>query len=106
MWISQWTAPLSAPGIFEGLTPVVQLSWGTRHIEDKQWERPEALIDLVSQKQVGKGMLYVMAPYNVFDDTGLRGMYVEGADVIRQQMAELFIRTAKIAAHDDTVYAD
>ncbi|MBN2716984.1 MAG: hypothetical protein JXX14_14120, partial [Deltaproteobacteria bacterium] len=90
----------------DGLTPVVQLSWGTQHIEDKQWERPESLIDVVSTKQVGKGTLYVMAPFELFDDSGLRGMYVEGADVIRQQMAELFIRTAKIAAHDATVYAD
>jgi hypothetical protein len=90
----------------EGLEPVVQLSWGSQHIEDEQWERPEILIDLVSSKPVGKGTFYVIAPFDIFDDGGLRSLYAEGSDVIRQQMAELFLRTAKIAAKDKTVYAD
>lgn len=95
-----------APVKVEGIEPVVQLSWGTRHIEDKQWEKGEALIDFISQKDVKKGKFYVIAPFNVVDDTGLRGLYIEGADVVRQQMAELFLRTSKIAAHDKTIYAD
>lgn len=90
----------------EGLDPIVQLSWGTRHIQDKQWEKPDALIDLISVKEVGPGKLYVIAPFDLFDDRGLNELYTEGADVVRQQMAELMIRTAKIAIGDKTVYAD
>jgi hypothetical protein len=90
----------------EGLSPIVQLTWGSEHIEHKQWEREEVLNDLISVKEVGPGRFYLFTPFGVFDDNGLRGLYIEGADVVRQQMAELVLRTAKIALGDPIVYVD
>lgn len=90
----------------EGLEPIVRLTWGSRHVGDRQWERREVLIDLVSSKAVGPGRLFVIAPFDLFDDRELKDLYSEGADVVRQQMSELVLRAAKIAAGDETVYAD
>jgi hypothetical protein len=89
-----------------GLDPIVQLTWGSQHIEDKQWEKREILIDLVSSKDVGNSKFYVITVFDIFDDRGLNELYVEGADVVRQQMAELVLRSAKIAAHDTAEYID
>jgi hypothetical protein len=88
----------------EGLTPLVQLAWGSWHVEDVV--RHGARVDLISVKDVGPGKLYVVAPAELFDDRHLRDLYVEGADVIRQQAAELFLRTVKIAVGDETNYSD
>ncbi|MCP4602168.1 MAG: hypothetical protein GY847_16910 [Proteobacteria bacterium] len=97
----------NTPTIYvEGLDPIVQLTWGTTNIEDEQWERTDVIIDLISSKEVGPGRFYVVSPLNLFDDRGLKSIYGEGADVVRQQMAELMLRTVKIAAGDSTVYAD
>lgn len=87
-----------------GMTPIVQLGWGAWHVEEAP--RAGVAIDLVSVKDVGPGRLYVVAPAELFDDSHLRDLYGEAADVIRQQAAELMIRTVKIAMGDGTVYAD
>ncbi len=90
----------------EGLDPIVQLSRGTKHVQDKQWEDRAVLIDLISSKNIGASKFYVIAPFDLFDDRGLSDLYAEGADVIRQQMAELMLMTAKLVVGDKTIYAD
>ncbi len=90
----------------QGLTPVVQMSLGTRHIADETGGPQKILIDLVSTKEIGKSKLYVIAPFDLFSDVDLASLYHEGPDVARQQTAELFLRTVKNAIGDTTVYLD
>jgi hypothetical protein len=88
----------------EGLDPIVRLRLGGWHIEEALSDEP--VIDLISKKQIGPGTFYVIAPFELFDDANLPDLYGESSDVIRQQMAELVLRTVKIAAGDDTVMVD
>jgi hypothetical protein len=88
----------------EGLEPIVRLRLGGWHAEEELSDEP--VIDLISRKQVGAGSFYVIAPFELFDDASLPDLYGESSDVIRQQMAELVLRTVKIAAGDDTVMVD
>lgn len=87
-----------------GLQPIVQLGWGAWHVEEPA--RPGVRVDLISAKDVGPGRLYAVTVAELFDDAHLRDLYGESADVIRQQAAELMIRTVKLALGDDTEYAD
>ena len=87
-----------------GLDPIVQLRLGGWHTEEVLSEEP--VIDLISRKQIAAGTFYVAAPFELFDDASLPDLYGESSDVIRQQMAELVLRTVKLAAGDDTVWVD
>jgi uncharacterized membrane protein len=89
-----------------GLEPQVQLTAGGWHVEERKYDRDDVLIDLVSTKTVGQGTLYVVAPFDLFDDEHLPGMYGEFGDLVRQQTAELALRIVKRAAGDTTVMAD
>jgi hypothetical protein len=89
-----------------GLTPIVQLTFGSRHIAEAAWKRDDVLIDLISMKDVGPGKFYVIAPFDIFSDVELANMYHQGPDVARQQTAELFLRAAKIAVDDNSEYQD
>ena len=90
----------------EGMTPIVQLSYGSRHVQDKQWERRESLIDLISAKDAGASKFYLVTAFDLFDDRELTGMYMQNADTVRQQTAELMLSAAKNIIGDKTVYAD
>jgi hypothetical protein len=90
----------------EGITPIVQLTYGTRHIEDRQWEQREILIDLISVKNVKNSQFYIMAPFDLFDDHALKSLYAQWSDLVKQQMSELILRTVKIAMQDNYLYID
>ncbi|MBN1418680.1 MAG: hypothetical protein JXP34_07870 [Planctomycetes bacterium] len=105
--IFRFYVPPDMPGLtVEGLEPVVHLTSGSYHIEDRRWEDATPRFHILSEKRAGNGRFMLFAPVELFDGNGLLHLYVD-ADVVQQQMAELGLRLAKYACGDESVvYVD
>ena len=98
----QFVPPATPSVRVDGLTPVVQLRAGGWHVEEHKWRKKDVLIDLISRRE----NVWVVAPFDLFDDHHLPGMFGEKGDVVRQQTAELMLRLVKVAASDPVVLVD
>jgi hypothetical protein len=92
-----------AARVKKGLEPVVFITRGGFHIREKGWRNIKHQFDLLSEKRVGGGKLWVVMPIELFNDRTLKNLYSD-ADVVRQQMAEFVIRLAKLSVNDHSVY--
>ncbi len=86
-----------------GIEPIVYLTKGNYHINEHGWKNTRHLFDILSQKKIGGGTLWLVAPMELFTDEHLKNLY-QDADVVRQQMAEFIIRLGKFASGDHSKY--
>lgn len=81
-----------------GLTPLVHLSPGGWHVDDRMWTRRNCVYDLVSESRTGAGGTFMLvAPVELFDNRSLGGAYKVGDEVV-QQTIDLSIRLLQRAA--------
>jgi hypothetical protein len=84
------------PGVLvDGLETLVYLADGKyrRALDIKTSRKP--LLEILSRKKIGSGQFILLAPMELYNNKCLSDLYKDG-DVIREQMAELVIRLAKI----------
>ncbi len=86
-----------------GLEPIVYLTRGNFHINENGWRNTRHHFDLLSEKRIGGGTLWLLMPVEQFTDYSLKNLYAD-ADVVRQQMAEFIIRVGKFAVGDNSQY--